>query len=163
MKINLILIMLTQFFYTPSKTLVLISLRVLLASAFLLPCFSMCYAEGIAVIVNPASKDSQINIKTVRKIFLGKSSQTDTGATIVAVDQKESNLKELFYKKVTRKTPVKLKLYWTKKVMSGKGVKLQVVGNDDKVLEYVASHIDSISFISKEKVNDSVKVLLLVD
>ncbi|NQZ10425.1 MAG: phosphate ABC transporter substrate-binding protein [Algicola sp.] len=120
-------------------------------------------AQSIAIIVNPAITDNTIKAKTVRKIYLGKSNQTDAGAAITAVDQDDSDLRVQFYLKVTRKNPDKLKLYWTKKVMSGKGSKLKRVGGDSKIVEWVAGHADAMGFVDASKVDDSVKVLLIIE
>jgi hypothetical protein len=47
--------------------------------------------------------------------------------------------------------------------MSGKGTKLNVVGDSSKIAEYVASHAGSMGFVSAANISSNVKVLLVVD
>ncbi|PCJ40266.1 MAG: phosphate ABC transporter substrate-binding protein [Moraxellaceae bacterium] len=117
---------------------------------------------GIVVIGNAALPDSTLNKKMVKKIFLGKAQTTPEGADIIPVDQAESAVKDEFYNKATKKTPAKLQQYWMKRVMSGKGTKLDVKGDDAAVKAWVGSNAGAIGYVDDSVVDGSVKVLFAV-
>jgi len=116
----------------------------------------------IAVIINPASSISQANIKSIKKVFLGKKSTLD-GAQVLVADQGEgAAIRSEFYQKVTKKNAAKLKSYWSKMIFSGKAIPPEEVGDDAAVIAWVASTKNGIGYVDSSAVNDSVKVLLLV-
>ena len=62
-----------------------------------------------------------------------------------------------------KKDPDKLKRYWTKMVLSGKGSKLQVIGDDAAVRDWVATNPNGIGFIDDSLIDTSVKILYQVE
>ncbi len=87
------------------KTRQLSPLSLIFTSLIFSSACSLSNAESIAIIVNPATADTAINIETVRKIYLGKTNQTDSGTTVTAVDQDESD-PELNFIKKSREKPL---------------------------------------------------------
>ncbi len=135
-----------------------------LASATILLAGSLfigsAFAE-IVIIANPAAGASELNAKTAKKLFLGKTKSVPgmSGVTLIGqVD--DSPTKAEFTKKITKKKLSKYKAYWSKMIFSGKAVPPKELANDAEVKAYVASHADAVGYIEAGNVDDSVKVLL---
>jgi len=102
-------------------------------------------------------------VKTAKKLFLGKV-QNLGGTDVKVVDQTPgSEIYATFYKTVCKKNANKLKLYWTKMVLSGKGNKLEVKGDGAAVKAYVASTPNAIGFVDESLVDSSVKSLYIAN
>ena len=75
------------------------------------------------------------------------------------MDQADSPIRDAFYTRVSKKTPGKLQQYWMKRVMSGKGSKLDVKGDDAGVKAWVAGNVNAVGYVDDSVVDGSVKVL----
>ncbi len=116
----------------------------------------------ISVIVSSSSAVSSADMKTVKKVFLGKK-QTVGGVDVVAGDQEEgSAVRDDFYMKVAKKNAAKLKNYWSKMIFSGKAIPPDVIGDDAAMIAWVASKKNRIGYVDSSAVNSSVKVVLKV-
>ena len=119
---------------------------------------------SISVIVHPDNKDSVLEAKQIKKMFMGKVKQTSSGQKVIAVNQPESSsVTAEFNKKVLKKTNARLKAYWTKMIMSGKGAKPEEEADNAAIKLWVASHINAIGYIDSGAVDETVKVVFSID
>ncbi|MDF1884368.1 hypothetical protein JHD49_10485 [Sulfurimonas sp. SAG-AH-194-C21] len=117
-------------------------------------------ADG-AVITNKTTAIDSLSASDVKSFFMKKKTSFSNGKSVEVADQTEdSDTYNEFTKTVIGKKPKKLKRYWSKRVFSGKGTPPKVVGDDAAMLKWVAKTPNSLGYISADKVDDSVKVLL---
>jgi len=117
------------------------------------------FAE-LVVIVHPGNSLEAITKDKLKRIYLGKSKEFPNGLIIAALDQeKESEEKEEFYKKVVGKSLSQVSAYWSRLIFTGKGVPPRVLANDKEIKSWVASHPESIAYINSENADDSIKIL----
>lgn len=134
---------------------------VILFSFLLFAAFSV-NAE-IAIIANANDSVSALTQDQAKAIFLKKSLTLPNGQSVEAVDlPEESPLRNEFYEKVAGKTPSQLKAYWAKLVFTGKGTPNETMQSEAGVLGWVSGQTGRVGYVSADKVNSSVKVLLRV-
>jgi len=115
---------------------------------------------GTVVIVNPANPDASISKKVAKKIFMGKASSTGS-AEVVPVDQDEgAAARNDFYKKAAKKSPEKMKSYWSKMIFSGRAQPPKVVSGDAAVVEWVKQNKNAIGYVDSGAANSAVKIVL---
>ncbi len=120
------------------------------------------HADEVVLIVNPSNSLSEISLKAVKKIYLGKSKFFPNGGKVVPVDQDEkSEVKAIFYEVIIGKSESQLKRYWSKRIFTGKGTPPKVLKGDAAVLAWVAERPHALGYVYKSSLNDSVKVLKL--
>ncbi len=132
------------------------------AALFISSLFIGTALAEIAIIANPASGASELNTKTAKKLFLGKTKSVPGMDSVTLVSQTEaSSTTAEFTQKVTKKTLSQYKSYWSRMIFSGKAVPPRELANDAEVKAFVAKHADAIGYVDASAVDDSVKVLLL--
>jgi len=115
----------------------------------------------VVIIANPNSGAGELDAKTAKRLFLGKTTSVPGMNSITLVSQTEASpTKAEFTQKVTKKTPSQFKSYWSRMIFSGKAVPPKELAGDAEVKAYVASHADAVGYIDAGNVDDSVKVLL---
>jgi len=120
------------------------------------------FAE-LAVIIHPGNSLEAITKDELKRIYLGKSKEFPNGLIIAALDQeKESEEKEKFYKKVVGKSLSQVSAYWSRLIFTGKGIPPRVLPNDEAIKSWVASHPESIAYINAESADNSIKTIFNV-
>jgi len=115
----------------------------------------------IVIIANPASSAGELDAKTAKRLFLGKTKSVPDMNSVTLVGQTEASpTKAEFTQKVIKKTLTQYKSYWARMIFSGKAVPPKELAGDAEVKAYVASHADAVGYIDASSVDDSVKVLL---
>jgi len=118
----------------------------------------------VAVVVGAHSAASALTTEQVASLFLGKSEQLPGVGVVLLFDQPESAaVRELFYTKVTRKSPAQIKAAWSRLVFSGKATPPKEIANSAMVKKLVSTNPNTLGYIEKSAVDSSVKVLLTVD
>ncbi|NBD19759.1 hypothetical protein GTZ97_03620 [Aquabacterium fontiphilum] len=118
----------------------------------------------IAVIVNPKSQMASMTQEQVAAIFLGKSNRLPSGATAVPADLPESSaVREQFYSKAAGKSSAQVKATWARLTFSGKATPPREMSTAADVKKHVASNVDAIGYIEQSAVDNTVKVVLVVD
>lgn len=118
----------------------------------------------VAVVVGAHSTASALTTEQVASLFLGKSQQLPGVGVALLLDQPESAaVRELFYTKVTGKSPAQIKAAWSRLVFSGKATPPNEITNSAAVKKLVAANPNTVGYIEKSAVDSSVKVLLAVD
>jgi len=117
-------------------------------------------AAEIAVIANKDISINSLSVKQVKKLWLGKIKKVADSGNLVPVDVDPSSSNyAVFYKKVAKKNPAQIKLYWSKQMFSGKNFPAKRLSDDDSIIEWVSANKNAIGYISADKVTDSIKVL----
>jgi len=115
------------------------------------------FAE-LVVIVHPGNSLEAITKDKLKRIYLGKSKEFPNGLIIAALDQeKESEEKEKFYKKVVGKSLSQVSAYWSRLIIPPR-----VLPNDEAIKSWVASHPESIAYINAESADNSIKTIFNV-
>lgn len=134
---------------------------IVLLSSFLL--VEICSAQ-VVVVVSAKSPAAKLTKEQAAALFLGKSSQLPGAGIPVLIDQPESaEIRQMFYAKVTEKTPIQVKSIWSRLVFSGKATIPKEVASSDEVKKQLAANPDAIGYIDKSAVDSSVKVLFAVE
>ncbi len=125
-------------------------------------CAGLCRAE-LAIIAHPDNPEPALTLAQVKRIYLAKSRTFPQGGVVRRADQREgSPARREFISKVLKKREKQLSTYWSKMVFTGRGTPPEVVGTDNEVKQWVIKHPDSLAYIDAGKVDDTIKVLLLV-
>lgn len=128
-----------------------------------LMCFSRCWSD-VAVVTHPSTPIATLTPEQAANIFLDKTSSFPDGSKALPVDQNDGEIsRTVFYKKVVKKDASQLNAYWARLIFTGKGHPPKAALDDDEVLELVSSTPNSIGYINKEAVDDTVKVLFVVE
>ena len=118
---------------------------------------------GVAVIVNP-DNNQQLDPKQVRSIYLGKLRSFRNGDEIRPYDLPANSTDwNRFVEKVLRKTPSTLNAYWARMLFSSKGKPPRTMDSELEVLNEVASRKNAIGYINSNLVDNSVRVLFVID
>lgn len=122
-----------------------------------------CSAADFAVVVNKANRSETLSANDLRQIFLGKKTAWPDSKPVVFILQEDSAVHEAFLRKIVKKSPQQFLLYWKKALFTGKGGVPHEVPGDREVKEYVASNPSAVGYISKDAVDDSIKVLEITE
>ncbi len=123
---------------------------------------TVAHADEVVLIVNPANSLSEITLKDVKKIYLGKSKFFPGEGKVIPADQPEkSTIRKVFYDVMIDKSASKLKAYWSKRIFTGKGTPPIIKKDDEAMLAWVAEQPLALGYVYRKSVNDSVKVLNL--
>ncbi|MCF6211376.1 MAG: phosphate ABC transporter substrate-binding protein [Gammaproteobacteria bacterium] len=124
--------------------------------------FTAAQADEVVLIVNPANTLSELTLKDVKKIYLGKNKFFPGGGRVIPADQPEkSTVREIFYAVMIDKSASKLKVYWSKRIFTGKGTPPIIKKGDEAMLAWVAEQPLALGYVYRNSVNDSVKMLNL--
>jgi ABC-type phosphate transport system substrate-binding protein len=126
----------------------------------------LCMQCGIAqvVVVGAKSAAAKLTKDQAAALFLGKSTQLPGAGIPVLLDQPEaSEIRQLFYTKVTEKTASQVKAIWSRLVFSGKGTLPKELASNEEVKKMLATNPDAIAYIDKTAVDATVKVLFSLD
>lgn len=78
-------------------------------------------SADLAVVVNKDVELSEISIKEVAAIFMGRTTRLQ-GVALKPVDiASDKKIKKRFYWQITKKTPIQMKAYWSRLLFSGRG------------------------------------------
>lgn len=120
--------------------------------------FSYAKAEDIVLIVNKNVPVSSIDAAKAIAIYSLLETRWSDGSTINVINLNEGEANTKFYSFI-QKDETQMKKIWLKKKLT-EGAKVPTtVNSESQVLNKVASTPGAIGFISKSKVNDSVKVV----
>lgn len=103
---------------------------------------------GVKVVANPTIPESSLKASEVKDIFTGNKSTWGDNSKIVFVLLKEDGPLKEFLKAYVKKTPSQFKMYWKKKVFTGKGKMPKFFDSEAELLKYVAENKGAIGFIA---------------
>jgi len=116
----------------------------------------------VAVIANKSVSESSVSMSKLTDIYFLRAKAWGNGSSIVPVTLKSDNetVQKLF--SAMGKSSMEMKKLWMKLQLTGEGQPPVGVGSEEEVLSKVASTPGAIGFISADKVNGSIKVLLTI-
>lgn len=129
-------------------------------TSLLLAClFSFNAFAEIVVVVHPEN-NSQLDKKSIERLFIGKAKKFSDDVPVVPINQPSGSAeKEQFNTVVLNKTETQITAYWAKRVFTGKGSPPQEVQNNQKVIEVVALNRSAIGYVDSSAVTDAVKAI----
>ena len=118
-------------------------------------------AQEFAIIVNAANPVSSMAKEDVARLFLKKSINWQSGATVAAVElPMTAKAREAFARDVLGKTLAQVKSYWQQQIFSGRDVPLPEKPTDDDVVAFVRSNPNAIGYVSRgTEIGRGVKVV----
>ena len=133
---------------------------VLLATLGSLWCFpALGHAEPLAVIVNKANPLLALNLGTLASMYRGEELHWPHGGRIKLVNREiRSPVRKRFYRKVLNAKPAQ-KFYRQGTPIT---VPSLIQRSDEAVLRFVAAIPGAIGYVHLSKVNESVKVVLVI-
>ena len=111
----------------------------------------------LVIIVNPANPATRMFPSQAAQFFMGGS------VMFTPIEQApDSAIRAEFYKKVLEKEPAQVEAMWSKLAFTGKGKPPQEMKNSAEVKKAVAANPKAIGYIEKSAVDDTVKVVAVV-
>jgi ABC-type phosphate transport system substrate-binding protein len=131
----------------------------LLLSAILLTSCAGAYADVVAV-VSTNSAVMTLSRSEIADIFLGKRARYPDGRPAVPLDQAEGSAERTaFYAHFAAKTPVEMKMHWSKLIFTGRGRPPRQVGDVIALKAALAQQPNAIGYIDRSMVDASLTVL----
>lgn len=129
--------------------------------AILLMSVSQFSYAGLVVIVNAQNPVDSLSKKDVTRIFLGKRKEFPSRQEAVPLNHADSTDRAIeFAQKVLSKSRSQMNSYWSRMIFTGKGQPpKQIEGGDAEVVQQVANNPKFVSYVNKDAVDASVKVV----
>jgi ABC-type phosphate transport system substrate-binding protein len=135
--------------------------RYLLLTGMLLATCAGARAEVVAVV----SADSAVmNLSTndIADIFLGKRARYPDGRPAVPLDQAEGSPERAdFYARYAAKTPVEMKMHWSKLIFTGRGQPPRQVGDAEAVKAALVQQPNAIGYIDRSLVDTTLAIVIV--
>ena len=114
----------------------------------------------LAIIAHPDYDGGELDQEVIKQLFLGETKKYPSGHTALPANHAVGSPdRKAFFEVVLGMGETRHKRYWSRKMSVGKkGAPLEL-NSYEEVLKWVASNPLGISYIDKDMVNDSVKVL----
>lgn len=117
----------------------------------------------VAVIVNSSVQTNEISSTELLDFYTRDVRVWDNGDPVIVFDLKpKSDVKETFYNYLGKSTS-RMKSIWMKKMLSGEGDPPEALDTEESIIKKVAATPGSIGFVSKSKVTENVKVLVVIE
>lgn len=116
----------------------------------------------VAVIVNKSVLEKSITSNHLSEIYTSKVKTWEGGVKIMRFFLKSDEVSSKFFGAIG-KSLLEMNKIWMKSQLTGEGQSPQGCGSDDEIIDKVASTPGAIGFVSADKVNAKVKVLLTIN
>jgi ABC-type phosphate transport system substrate-binding protein len=115
----------------------------------------------LKIIVHPHNPVMRIERDRLRNIYLKKVvAWPGTGDTIRPIDlSPKLAARDLFTRKVLKKTPAQLKAYWNQQIFSGKGVPPPQVDRAQDAVAFVLANPSAIAYVPAQVDHGDAKVI----
>jgi ABC-type phosphate transport system substrate-binding protein len=118
----------------------------------------------IAIVVHPDNSTDSLTQIQAANIFLGKVKTMPNGQLVIPIDQsRKSSVRADFYLKLVNKNPNQLNAYWARQVFTGRSQPPNQVASDAEIKALIGANPGMVGYISSDKVDDSLKVILTID
>ena len=95
-------------------------------------------------------------------IFLKKAARWQSGEPALPVDQKSGTVvREVFSRAVLRRSTAAVRSYWMQRIFSGREIPPPELDGDGAVVNYVASHLGAVGYVSTSANISTVKPLVV--
>ena len=116
----------------------------------------------VVPVVSAKSSIQSLSRNDIADIFLGRKIRFPNGQQAVPVDlQVGSASRDEFYTSLVGISAVQLKAHWSKIIFTGRGKPPKAVATGVELRKLIASNAQSIGYIDRELVDDSVRVVKL--
>jgi ABC-type phosphate transport system substrate-binding protein len=117
----------------------------------------------LAIIVHPDYQGGELDQEMIKGIFLGTVTEFPSGHTAMPANHSIGSAdRKHFFEYVLEMGETQHKRYWARKVSVGKKGEPEELDSNSEVINWVAKTPLGISYIDKNKVNDTVKVIYTV-
>jgi len=125
--------------------------------------FSTSLNAQVSVVVGKSSPHNKLSADEVKNIFTLSKTVWSSGSKIKLADQSKTSASKKFYGDFIGMKESKVKSTQLKAVLTGKAPKPIRCSDDAAVKKAVNSNVNAIGFIESSNVDDSVKVLFVID
>ena len=144
----------TQNYIKVSKALLIVSLFFFLG-------YNSSFGQ-ISVIVSKSSTQT-LTKDDAKEIFSGAKTTWSNGNKVQVVDQSDTEVGGKFYSDFLSKSVNKVRLQWTKLVLSGQAVAPIKAADDEEVKKNVAKDPNNVGYINSKSLDPSVKELFRIE
>jgi len=138
-------------------------MRVLFILILLLSLAHSATGGNVSVIAHPDVPIDTVTRAQLLDFYTRDIVRFDTGGDVTIFDLKpKDGTRKAFYGYLG-KSSSRMKSIWMKRLLSGEGDPPEAFPTEDDMLDAVMSTPGSMGFIASERVNDSVKVLLVIE
>jgi ABC-type phosphate transport system substrate-binding protein len=121
----------------------------------------VCSAD-VAIIANPSVRADSLDKKLLYNVYRGEVRAWEDGTKIKVWDLGErGETRELFYDYLGVR-PSRMKSHWMKQLLTGEGDPPDEVQSEEEMIKKVVATPGAIGYVDKERVDDRVKLLLLI-
>ena len=113
----------------------------------------------IVVVVTKNSEIDSLDLDAITNIFLARSNRFPNGIKAIPIELSDREIRGVFYKLVSGKSPRELTAYWTTLIFSGKGRPPKGYSSVKTLISRLESSPSSISYLSLAQVTDDLKVV----
>jgi len=117
-------------------------------------------AQEIAIVTNAKNSTAPITQADAINIFMGRYRQFNDGRKAKPIDN--NSIKNNFYNQLVNKSPAEIKAYWARLVFSGRTHPPKEGDTTEKVIDFIKSEKQAITYIPLSHVDKNVKVLLVL-
>jgi len=145
--------------FTTCSTMLFIGILVLFTST------KFAYAQETIVVVTSQNNTIQsIDKKGLIDLYMGKYSAFPNGERATPIDvEKDSNLKETFYRALVGLPLARVNAYWSRLKFSGRAKPPAVEQTLDDVEQRINNDSSALAYIYESKVTDKMKVVYRFD
>lgn len=120
-------------------------------------------ASQVAVIANKSVPIEEVNQAELLDYYTGDVKRWNDKLPVVVFDLKpKEELKESFYRFLGKSTS-RMKSIWMKNLLAGEGEPPEALRSEDEMLARVAKTPGAIGFVHKEKADENVRILLVIE
>jgi hypothetical protein len=124
--------------------------------------FFTAYTQAeIVVIGNLKNNLQSLNSIQVEDIFMGRTRSLPNGRVALPIDQ--LTLRTEFYQKLASRPIEQINAYWARILFTGQASPPMILPNDNAVLTIVNENKDAIGYINRKNLDNSVRVLLILN
>jgi ABC-type phosphate transport system substrate-binding protein len=116
----------------------------------------------VVIIVNKSVSIDTMSQSTISNIYFGNMTKWPDGKTIHVVMLKGGKTHETYVKKILVSTPSRLISYWKKVVFTGIGIRPKIFKNEQDLVSYVSNTKGTIGYIDDSVLDESVKVVTII-
>ena len=126
--------------------------------------FLMISAQEISaqiIIVNKKNKITELNLSTIRNIYVGNKITWEDGSLIHLADYStDSDLRVEFSRNYLKLSPRKTAMLWVRVSLSGKSVPPKVFRNSSQMLSFIAKNEGAIGYLPENaEISSDVKII----
>ncbi len=121
------------------------------------------WAEAeLVVIVSPLNEIERLTPEQIERLMLAKDWAFPNGVPALPLDLPRGAAREHFYQRLAGKSANQMAAYWSRQVFTGGGRPPREVRSEQHMLELVSQHTGYIGYLSRESLDNRVRVLLII-